>query len=746
MKTIIVYRKPFELIFIVMLFLNLTTGAQTFDNGIAEDNWGNRINIDDTIKHKTTLIVPFSTSNCGYCLVDGYFAETNYIKANIINGGASFYQCLFNPQLEIYSFEKHFGYINPVLTYPPQLNKMHDDGFPAVLAFKNGKQVFGPDNFYSNYDNYSELRKALWNEYQKMIPTGNYHIASRFVYENETFDAVIVYPVGWKIDNELREKGVKFKSFSCKNIDSLTETDYQKHLMFNGNFNINELLKIFNGKNVPFLFTNKNIEFGNYSFPFDSVGMHTWFPSPFNSEKYIVLNINHGYKLMKQFNYLDFSIYTGRDSISSKLLMYGNYENVDGKISIIPEKTFSDITLGEYCKKQCKAPVMPDYKEHASQYVTIPITTTESDLGKIWTIGSENCRFPDVLCDSTNGAFTTYEENGDILLTNIATDKTNNYIIESDETDSYNPKITSDGKRIWVFYLNNKDTYYRLYARFLENNILSDEILISEKEPADIITINVAAKNEEIGVTWSEWKANFRYLKLRKINDGVMQKIIDIPSAPSVYAEDYSDSWYPSLCYLSNDELWGAWNQHYPSFLGVIAGKIGETPQSITLSAKKIEDWEIGGYPCIFCNNENKLFTVYESNGWDTYSKKPQQIKISTYNNKLKKWSLASIVSNSEQTFINQTPVGICDKNNDIFIVWSGRPINENSVWGIYLSVNINGTWKKPILISKTDINSRFQKISYSNKTNSIWISWHAGIGKEMKTEIINIGVDKLTK
>jgi len=731
-------------IFIALLLLNLTTGAQTVINGIAEDNWGNIIHLDDTIKKRTTLIIPFSTSNCGYCMIEGYFVEKNYIEANIKNGGSSFHQCLFNPQLDIYTFEKHFSSTSPVLTYPPELHKIHDDGFPAVLAFKNGIQVVKE---YSQYDNYSDLMEIIWDKNQKLTPVGNLHMAERLFQENGKNDAVMVFPKGKEMNKQAIEKSIKYKSFICKNIDNLTIEDIQKHLMFTGNFNVKDLSDFFKQKDIPLHFTESKIEFGNYSFNFDSIGVYAWFKSPFNPEKYIILKFSNGQNQMKASNYLDFLFYSGKDSLSYKQLMYGQYKDESGKNIFDSEKTFSDIVLEEYCKTQCKPPQKKYFANHSDNYSTISTNLTVTDFGKIWTTGNSNCRFPDIVCTKNNISYLVYEENGDIILTQIKNDSTSNIIIESNESDSYNPVIAFDGHKIWVFYLNNKDTYYRIYARFIENDNLSDEILISEKEPFDVITINVASKNEELSVIWCEWKANQRFLKMRKIIQGAMQESKSVTLAPSKYINSYSNAWYPSICYLPNGELWGAWNQHYPSYLGVIGGNIYETLQSITLSAEKMDDWEIGGYPCIFSNNDNKIFTVYESDAWDVYfNNKSQQIKFSIYNEELKNWSIASVVSNNEQTFLNQTPVGICDKNNNIIVAWSGRPKSEQSIWSIYLSINISGKWTKPIVVSKQLTNSRHPQIAYNVDSNSIWISWHAGTGKEMKTEAINISIDKLTK
>ena len=113
---------------------------------VAENLWGEHIPIDKIIQEsKPTVMVPFSTSQCGYCLIDGYYGEKNYIQNNIDFGGKSFHICLFNPQLDIYTFKKHFGWKSDILTYPIELYKYHEDGYPTVLAFKNGKQLFNTD-------------------------------------------------------------------------------------------------------------------------------------------------------------------------------------------------------------------------------------------------------------------------------------------------------------------------------------------------------------------------------------------------------------------------------------------------------------------------------------------------------------------------------------------------------------------------------------------------------------------------
>lgn len=709
----------------------------------AEDNWGNPVYLADSIKQKTTLISPFSTSRCGYCLQDGYFIEKNYNEANIANGGASFHMCLFNPQLDIYSFIKHFKYACPVLTYPPALNDIHATGFPAVLAFKKGKQVFGPDNFYRNYFDYPKLRKELWTDAQKMVPVGNLQQAYKSIFENGHFDAIFVFPTGFEISNEDIEDSRRATSYICKNIDSLTFDDLQKNLMFSGDFKANELVSFFKGNAYPFEFSEKTIEIGDYKFPFDSVGLSAWITSPFNPEKYIVFRIWKKQKINMVTNFMDFLIYSGTGPHEYKQLFYGNYDNSEGKNTVLSDMIFSDIVLNDYCKTYCNAPQKSHNTDHADEYNSLPVNKTSTDHGEIWTIGTAKCRFPDITGDKNN-TYVSFEENGDIILSRIRKDDTGNFIVESNETDSYNPVVASDGQRIWVFYLNNRDSYYRLYARFLENDKLSDEILISEKGPYDVITINTASTNKEISVIWCEWKANQRFLKIRTIKDGAMGEIMQIKSLQSKeHKGDYSNAWYPSLCYLESGDLWGAWNQHYPSYLGVVGGKIGDELHSVTLSAENINDREVGGYPCIFSNNDKIKYVVYESDFWDTYDNPAQTIRISLYNDEMQKWSVSSIISEQELTCLNQTPVGICDKDGNIVVIWSGRSKNPGSSWGIFYSIRKNGHWSKPELISEPGICSRHPRVYYDKDNNSIWVSWHSGIGDSMITKVLKLSNNK---
>ncbi len=472
----------------LLLIMSQICSAQVLENMNAEDLWGNHININDTVKTKTTVIIPFSTSNCGYCLIDGYFSESNYLMNNNEMGGASFEQCLFNPQLDIYTFTKQFQSPFPVLTYPPQLYNIHQNGFPTVLAYKNGKQVV--KNHY-NYDEFDKLNALLWNNKCHFKPTGNNHMANKLFWENEIKDAIIVVPDDFNIE---KDEWI-YNSIKYKHISELTESDKQKHLYIAGKHNLSTLAQFITKENGFISFSNDSIFIGDYKFKFDSIGILAWLYNPYNPEKYLMLDIKNGNKLNEIVNYLDFVVYTGTDSISFEKLMYGHYNSSNEGLEIIPEKTFSDVPIQQYCNKVCHIPQNPKKILHnVSDNSTISITETQ--YGQLSTIGNKNCKFPDLASDKEGNVWVVFEEKGDIILNKVEANS-KPIFIEYDESDSYNPKIICGNNKIWIFYLNNRDSYYRLYTRFIENGNLSDEILLSERKPFNVCNINAASKTEK---------------------------------------------------------------------------------------------------------------------------------------------------------------------------------------------------------------------------------------------------------
>ncbi len=728
---------PGIIIFFIFILWSCTVSGQNAPIRHAEGLWEEHIPFDSLILNTTLTVVPFSSSNCGYCLIDGYFTEMNYITANERNGGTGLHQCLFNPQIDIFAFQKHFGWHTPILTWPPDLYRYHEDGFPTVLAFRNGKQVLR--NFY-NYDKFDTLKSLLQMPDTKMTPTGNLHLATRFIYENSRLNAIVVIPAGTIPDARLRRNGIKWNAYIVKPMDSLTPGDLNRHLMLKGNFPIAELQKFFSGRNIPVKFENGMVEFGEYGFPFDSVGMQACFPNPFYPEKFMVIDLTNGNKLTEEVNYLDFVVYHGQDSNSFKKIFYGHFDKSDPhKWKTDTERTFSEISLHSYCIRQCDIPRKKIFPITLGDDVKIECSGKKSPCGTLFTLGNKNCRFPAITAGLSGGPAVVWEEDGNILLCRIS-DKGNDIkVVEGTAADAYSPVVAAEGNRTWVFWLGKKDGYYRVYGRFLEENRWSDEILISRKEAFDAVSLATASDGEEITVAWSEWRANQRFLRTIAIHQGVLAEEKGVFVAPPQYIDDYYNAWYASLSYIGKGNLWGAWNQHYPGTLCVVAGNLTGPALPVTAQAKNMDDWEIGGYPDIFSDRTGNLYTVWQSNGWDVYwDSIPQHIRISGYNSGLKKW-LPGVDLPLAATTLNETPKAVCGTDGTFYVVWSGRANGETSEWGIWLTKKKDGEWTQPIKISPDGLHTRHPDIVIQQDDGSVWISWHSGSGDSMKVQLLKL-------
>ena len=496
------------------------------------------------------------------------------------------------------------------------------------------------------------------------------------IYENEMLGAVYVYPKNDPLPANTAENGKKWKAYVCKTIDQLTKEDLNKYIFLTGKFTFDEIKNFFAGSQIPFSFTNNSIEIGNYSFSFEKTGLFACFPSPFNKERYVVMLLqNENAKLLQTSNYLDYVIFTGATPENAKRLLYGKFdESSDGGWKFSEELAFSDVERKEYCKTKCELPRKRQLKANPERVVGH--TFTETKRGKEWLLGNSSCRFPDIAVGKENACWAVWEEGGDIFLARMTGDgKVDTWPLENNESDSYNPRIAVSRNAVWIFYVNDQDRFYRLYGRSFDGLRFSDEVLISSKGPFDVVTPDAVSNDKgDITISWCEWKANQRYLKYRTLRSGILGDMTSMNVFPSTYTDNYTNAWYPSLRYDTEGNVWGAWNQHYPSYFGICGGKLSEAAQTITQSAEKMDDWEIGGYPHLFIDGKNGKCVVWESNAWDTYpDKKAQKIKYSQYDPGQKRWAIGTVISLDEQTMLNQAPAGICDSKGTKIVVWSGR-------------------------------------------------------------------------
>ncbi|MBL7138325.1 MAG: hypothetical protein ISS17_06095, partial [Bacteroidales bacterium] len=285
---------------------------------------------------------------------------------------------------------------------------------------------------------------------------------------------------------------------------------------------------------------------------------------------------------------------------SGKRLLYGHFDKDDQEgWHFSEERSFSDVPRETFCVRQCDIPQPKGFATLPAPEVKVNHNNVES--GTIWSLGSGACRFPEIASGSDGSCWVTWEEDGNILLGNInRSGDVRTWHVEHNESDSYNPKLVVDGDEVWLFYLNNQDRYYRLYGRSFKGGRFSGEVLLTHREPYDVVTPEVVmGRNGEVTVAWCEWLANQRFLKYRKLRNGVLGAIQEILVAPSHYIKNYTNAWWPSLVSFG-EETWGAWNQHYPATCGVYGGVLTDTALTITQPSEAMDDRERGGYPDIF--------------------------------------------------------------------------------------------------------------------------------------------------
>ncbi|MFB0552903.1 MAG: hypothetical protein ACETWQ_06255 [Phycisphaerae bacterium] len=707
--------------------------------GIAEDLWGNKINLSSYDKG-VVLIHPFSPSDCGYCLFDGEFVRENYFRNNEEAGGSNFLQCLFNPQLDIYTYIKHYREASvPVLTFPPRLHDYHRHGFPFLMAFRDGKSIYrGGLSYYE--EKFQSLHPQFWPKRDvRLTPTSPLFMGYKFIDENEHHLAVRVIPdEDEDTYKRLSEINKKWNSTVVRYEGELKDEDLQKNLHFNGR---TERFKftLFEDKDNPIKICSESIKIGDYEFSKADVGLAACFPNPFNRERYVVLRLwGTNLKSYTSESWVDYTIYKGGTNGKPEILLHGFFDKENNTWKFSPSLACGTATSKALCKEGvCQIPSSSPEKYKTHEHRIDISSWVSTPNGKIRTFGASACRFPSMAVDRDGVCWVVWEENGDILLASVNRPEPQMAIaVENDSSDSFDPIIAYDGSMLWIFYLNSRDSFYRLYGRSFDGARLSSEILITEKEPFDVVTPAITSNQRgKMVVAWSEWKANYRYLRHRIIVNRSLGEIQDV--AIKKASIDYVNAWYPSLVIDSNGQGWGAWNQHYPALLGICAGNLVKEATSVTKLTGDINTNENGGYPSIVIDKHGKRWVFWESFGFDIARKRePQRILASYYDDKNEQWTLPYTLTVEKQTALNQTPKAAVDNNGVIWVVFSGRENVIDKPWGIYISRFSNNKWSVPKLISQEDVNSRAPNICIG-KDGEIWITWHSGIGEDMRVRVL---------
>ncbi len=740
----------FPLLTSLLLLMSCGSGqnSKTDLTGSAEDLWGNSINLDS---HTTgvTIIQPFSPANCGYCLIDGQFMAQNYLAQAEKRGGSGFHQCLFNPQLDIYAFQKHYRETDiSTIVFPPHLHRYHRDGFPFLIAFKDGHKVFS--NAVSEYESrFRSLSKKLWPDSSTtMLLAGSMKMASNFINENKADLSILVVPDGQESILKQHQERAKLVpagyAVQAKYQSDLTSEDLALNLNFVGlakDFD----LAMFADENSPIHFQKDTFTLGPYSFPTATTALRICLPNPHNQQHYVFLELpNEEGKYSPYKGWLDFVV-TGKtfENNDLEILLEGVFaKGEDNKWSWSEATVSSSSSLGSFCAGGvCPAPV--SFAENGgtqSEKPEVPGSVISS-VGVKWNLGSQACRFPDLAIDGDDNCWVTWEENGDILLALVSdhADESKSMIVEGSSADSYNPVLAWDGKLLWVAYVTESKGFYRLFGRYWDGQRLSPAMPISDNRLTDVITPAVTGDGMgKLAAVWTEWKANFRHLMTRTIDNGIRQPVHEVLIAPSEI--NYINAWYPSLVADSQGQVFGAWNQHYPANLGVCSGNLVEQAVSVTAVYGKVDENEKGGYPDITITADGERWVVWESFGWDVLSGDSQLIFASRYDAETSTWLKSEVVSDPDVSFFCQTPRLAALPDGKLCAVWSGRPALESTEadfgnWSVFMSERDQGEWTPARMLSKEGETARAPRVAL-DKAGRVWVVWHNGIGDEMRVEV----------
>ncbi|MEI7661915.1 MAG: hypothetical protein WCK34_06955, partial [Bacteroidota bacterium] len=677
----------------------------------------------------------------GYCMFDGWFAAMNYFETNRQKGGACFTQCLFNPQLDVYAFSKHYrDSLTPVLTWPPELHRYHRDGFPVILAFRSGRQVAGlPEGSLYPYDStFEKLKMILWNDSTlRFKPVSDLQFATRIIYENMRYSAVCIVADGNQAGFENNsEFAGRARCFSVKFLSRVSPGDLKLNVLLEGRFP-REVYRLITGGKSPFrLESDSVLGFGGYRFGVDSIGISASIPNPLNPEKYTVIKIR-GRDVEKGFfdNSVDYSIYAfNRKTNSTRILLHGFFVKQPGNPWRFSDSLcISHLPGRENCVGVCNIPGRRISEHPAS--IPKPIWRRSSQAEE-FTFGKGSCRFPSLAADNTGTVWVCWEEKGDILLSSADRDHPVSMAVEHDRSDSYNPLVAYSGGKLWVFYLNNRDGFYRVYMRCFDGSGLTGPVLCTELLPCDAVTPAVVATEHGVVLAWSYWKSNFRYPFYRNILNGIPDSIHSLPAAKCSSLPGYLNSWGFSLDTDSSGRVWGAWNQHYPATLGVCAGYLAREATSVTRVSGNMEECENGGYPSALHDNTGLRRIFWESFGWEVAGGGRQKIFTSVFDPATGRWSPSAALPGDEKTIFNQTPQAATSPDGRVYVTWSGRSKEGN--WTLYLSTLDHNTWSIPVKLTSGKEPARAPKI-ISTEKNGIFIACHYGTGPHMKIKVFRI-------
>ncbi len=734
---------------VILAFFSITMGQEPgagYLHEKAKGLWDEDIDLEN-YRQGSLIIHSYTPSNCGYCLTECDFVRENYERNTERCGGHFLGLCLFNSQLDVYAYEKHSRIHSPVLTAPTTLLRYHG-GYPGITAFKDSLPVH-KGSIIPYEAVFDTLATALWpDDDVKLHPSSAYQLATRLIWGNNAELAVVVCADGDSACMDLNlaglervrklneERGSEYSpSYTVRFESNLSDEDLRKHLFYEGitdNFRFENL----RGPHTPIQFSDGNILIGEFAFPVSQSGLHAIVPNPLNRSHYVILKLQgKNCPGRGPMPWLDYDIYGKSGDKSSEPLLYGIFAKEDTVWTYDPQSAKGTEAAKNFCKNGiCPTPAIPADLSESLKRKPLPMNPpfiTRTEAGRVWTIGDMACRLPSLAVDEGGTCWITWEESGDIFLESL-NDSAAGAIVAIDDgsSDSYNPVMAIDGGTAWIFYLDNRTGFYRLYARSYDGRTVSPEIIMNDNEPLDAITPAVACNGQgSMALSWTEWKANERHLMWRRIDNRVPGKIKEAQIL--VPENKYINAWYASMVMDDDGQVHAAWNQHYPVTLGIYSGDMEHDAGAI------IAGKGMGDYPSLTLAADGTLWATWESFPWDyVLEKKPQSIQAARFDASAKAWSLPYTVSQDGFALWNQTPQIASTADGRLWVVWSARR-EGTEPWCLYISHFENGAWSDQKMISTPDDNARAPKIC-AGKDNDLWIAWHSGIGDDMKIKVLH--------
>ncbi|MCP4683848.1 MAG: hypothetical protein GY867_00215, partial [bacterium] len=420
-------------------------------SGYAENLWSERIDLGD-FSYGMTIINPFSPSVCGYCLIDGEFIKANYFRRNQERGGHNLFLSPFSPQLDNYTFLKHYREDeNTTLAFPPSLRDYHPNGYPWITIFQDGQLTYG--NVLSPYDGvFDSLKQILWPEDNDitMRLTTPTKLSNNLIYESATPRHVSVVANGEEtVFERLTRSNENRTGFTVKHEKDLTPDDFAGNVSYVGKgrtFGYDMLKEL----EFPCKLDSAGLQMGSYVFPFSEFGFRAIMPNPYSPENYLILNLWADGGGAHCHQWTDFTV-SRFDSILQEpaTVLDGFFDKSDPvawKFTDSLTTTFAD--LKALCPGGvCLVPFMPSEAKKRGDYDAHFSGWSETDLGCTAEFGNNNCRFPSIAAGTEGQIATVWEEDGDIIMALTKSDETPTFVsIERELSDSFDPSVIWDGE------------------------------------------------------------------------------------------------------------------------------------------------------------------------------------------------------------------------------------------------------------------------------------------------------------